>query len=420
MNHCYTASRCWLGATWLFQRPSLPEMKLYKSPDLSAERASASASQAGDGPHHFPSRVWINLDALAANVRWIRARIGADVALMAVVKANAYGHGAPAVARTALANGADMLAVANLAEAIEIRAAGIAAPLLVLGALPPDAIAVAMDLDIGISIYDYAVARQILDASRGLPGRLKAHIKVDSGMGRLGVSPQEAKKLCRRLQSERQIELEGIYTHFAKADEDPIYTEEQLTRFERTVAGLASAGFRFKYVHAANSAALLTCRRSLFNVARPGIILYGLNPAPELEAAGLRPVMAWTTQVLQIKMLPPDSPVGYGDSYRTKGVEMIAVLPVGYADGLRRTPYTWREVLVRGRRAPLVGRVNMEKITINVTDIPDVAIGDSVALLGAQGDDEIGAEEIAEWIGSNSYEVLTSIAPRVPRSYIFD
>ena len=130
--------------------------------------------------------------------------------------------------------------------------------------------------------------------------------------------------------------------------------------------------------------------------------------------------MAWTTQVLQIKMLPPDSPVGYGDSYRTKGVEMIAVLPVGYADGLRRTPFTWREVLVRGRRAPLVGRVNMEKITINVTDIPDVAIGDSVALLGAQGDDEIGAEEIAGWIGSNNYEVLTSIAPRVPRSYIFD
>ncbi len=396
-------------------------MKLYETSDLIAERAPASASRPGDGPHHFPSCVRVNLDALAANVRWIRARIGADVEMMAVVKANAYGHGAPAVARTALANGASMLAVANLAEAIEIRAAGISAPLLVLGAAAPDAIGRAMELNIGISIYDYAVARQILAASRHLPGRLKAHIKVDSGMGRLGVSPQEASKLCRRLRTERHIELEGIFTHFAKADEDPIYTDEQLTRFERTVAGLATAGFRFKYVHAANSAALITCQRSLFNVARPGLILYGLNPAPDLDAAfGIRPVMAWTTQVLQIKMLPPDSPVGYGDSYRTKGVEMIAVLPVGYADGLRRTPYTWREVLVRGRRAPLVGRVNMEKITINVTDIPDVAIGDSVALLGAQGDDEIGADEIAKWIGSNNYEVLTSIAPRVPRSYILE
>ena len=366
--------------------------------------------------------MWINLDALAANVRWVRARIGADVALMAVVKANAYGHGAPTVARTALANGADMLAVANLAEAIEIRTAGIAAPLLVLGAAMPDAIGRAMDLDISISIYDYAVARQILAASRELPGRLKAHIKVDSGMGRLGVSPQEASKLCRRLRAERRIKLEGIFTHFAKADEDPIYTDEQLARFERTVAGLASAGLRFKYVHAANSAAVLSCRRSLFNVARPGlIILYGLNPAPELAAAtGIRPVMAWTTQVLQIKLLPPDSPVGYGDSYRTKGVETIAVLPVGYADGLRRTPYTWREVLVRGQRAPLVGRVNMEKITVNVTDIADVAIGDEVVLMGAQGQDEIGADEIAEWIGSNNYEVLTSVAPRVPRSYILE
>ena len=269
-------------------------MKLYQTPDLIAERAPASIDNSGGGQDHFPSRVLINLNALAANVRWAKARIGADVALMAVVKANAYGHGAAAVARTALANGASMLAVANLAEAIDIRSAGITAPLLVLGAAPPAAIARAMELDIGISIYDYAVARQILAVSRGLPGRLKAHIKIDSGMGRLGVSPQEASKLCRRLRKERQIELEGIFTHFAKADEDASYTEEQLTRFERTFAGLAAEGIRFRYAHAANSAALLTCRRSLFNVARPGLLLYGLNPAPDLDAAPeIRPVMAW-------------------------------------------------------------------------------------------------------------------------------
>lgn len=385
---------------------------------LITERLPSRADEVSDGCDLYPSRVLINLDALAANVRWIRALIGANVALMAVVKANAYGHGAPAVARTALNNGASMLAVANMAEAIEIRAACIESPLLVLGTAPLGAIGRAMELDISLSVYDCAVAGQIRSATGDTPGRLKVHVKVDSGMGRLGVSPQEAIALCRQLQDDGGIELEGIFTHFARADDDPDFTAEQLARFEYVVSKLQSSGVRFKYVHAANSAALLTCRNSYFNVVRPGVVLYGLKPSPDLDvSAGFQTVMAWTTQVAQFKTMPCDSPVGYGDNYRTKGVETIAVLPVGYADGLRRTPYTWREVLVRGMRAPIVGRVNMEKVTINVSHIPDVAIGDEVVLLGAQSEDEISADEIADWIGSNNYEVVTSIAPRVPRSY---
>ena len=197
------------------------------------------------------------------------------------------------------------------------------------------------------------------------------------------------------------------------------YMREQLKTFERAQSQLRSAGIRFKYMHAANSAALLNGCDSTFNVIRPGVLLYGLEPMPQSGfAQQIRPVMAWTTQIAQLKTLPPDSPVGYGNAYRTRGCETIAVAPVGYADGLRRTPFTWREVLIHGRRAPLVGRVSMEKITINVSHIPTAAVGDEVVLMGRQGDDCISADEIATWIRSNNYEVVTSIAPRVPRTYI--
>lgn len=361
----------------------------------------------------------VDLDAIAANVRQIRRLIGNDVFLMAVVKANAYGHGAPAVARMALESGADMLAAANLAEAIEIRDSGIDAPLLVLGAVPVGALSRAIALDISLTVFDFEVARRYLSAMRAMSGRLKVHAKVDSGMGRMGLMPHEASQICRMLHVDSGVKLEGIYTHFAKADEDAHYTAKQLASFAEVVEELQASDIRFHYVHAANSAAVLTCGSSYFNVVRPGVILYGLNPAPELRVpAGFRRAITWTTVVAQIKTLPPHSPVGYGDAYRTRGVETVAVLPVGYADGLRRSPCTWREVLVRGRRAPLIGRVNMEKVTINVSHIPDVCVGDEVVLLGRQGADEISADEIAEWIGSNNYEVVTAIAPRVPRSYL--
>ena len=366
----------------------------------------------------YSSCVEIDLAALASNVRWIKARVGGRVALMAVIKANAYGHGAPAVARTALQNGANLLAVANLAEAIELREAGIDAPILVLSYMPVGAIRDAIEYHVGISVYDSALAEQCISAASRANEKLKVHIKVDTGMGRLGVSPHAAHTVCRQLRDAVGIRLEGIYTHFATADEDPLYMREQLTTFNRVLAQLCTGGVQFDYIHAANSAAVLNCRDSYFNVVRPGILLYGLEPMPQGESANyLQPVMSWKTQVAQVKSLPPDSPVGYGNAYRTRGAETIAILPVGYADGLRRSPDTWREVLIHGQRAPLVGRVSMEKITVNVSHIPDVKIGDEVVLLGQQGEENISADEIAGWIGSNNYEVVTSIAPRMPRSF---
>ena len=364
-----------------------------------------------------PSRVDIDLEALASNLRVIKAKVGANTGIMAVVKANAYGHGAVAVSRTALRNGADCLAVANMAEAIQLRRAGISAPILLLSYLPVDAVVVALQFDISVSLFDQQQAARFETVARGAGGVLKTHIKVDSGMGRLGIMPDNAAALATSLRSCEAIQVDGIYTHFSVADEDPRYTAQQRATFEYAVATMREAGCAFRYVHAANSAATVRPVAGGFNLIRPGLLLYGLKPCESATSIeGLQPVMSWKTVIAQVKTLPPNSPVGYGNSYRTRGEEKIAVLPVGYADGLRRSPQPWREVLVHGRRAPLVGRVSMEKTTINVSHIPDVIAGDEVVLLGKQGDDEISADEVAAWLGAINYEVLTSVLPRVPRT----
>ena len=361
----------------------------------------------------MPSRVEIDAQALAGNVRLLKAHIGGQVALMAVVKANAYGHGAVAVSRTALANGADWLAVANMAEALELRAADITAPILILNGISAFAVEQAIQQDIRVSLFDLEQARQIQKAARH--GKLKVHIKVDSGMGRLGALAGDALDLLRRLHSMDRLEIEGIYTHFARADEDPAHTARQLTVFKAALTSMQANGFRFKCIHAANSAALIASPDSCFNLVRPGLLLYGLQPTGQMRLAGLRPVMSWKTTIAQVKTLPAGASVGYGGDYRTRRQETIAVLPVGYADGLRCSPQTWREVLIRGKRAPLIGRVSMEKTTINVSHIPNARAGDEVVLMGRQGDEEISADEIADWLDTVHYEIVTSIAPRAPR-----
>ena len=366
-----------------------------------------------------PSRVEINLDAVASNTRLIKASVGGDVSIMAVVKANAYGHGAPAVARVALQSGCDQLAVANLSEALELRECGITAPILILSYVPPEAIPKAIELNVSLTVFDISFAQHCMSAARRAGAALKVHLKIDTGMGRLGVLPQSAVTVCATLWDTAGIKLEGIYTHFATADDDSLFMKQQLDAFNRIISRIREARIQVEHIHAANSAAVLNCPGSHFNLVRPGLMLYGLEPMPDSGIAEfLRPAMSWKTEVAQVKTLPPGSRVGYGDAYRTRGEETIAVVPVGYADGLRRTPFSWREVLIRGRRAPLAGRVSMEKIMLNVSHIPGVTAGDEVVLLGQQGDDCISAEEIAGWIRSNNYEVVTSIAPRVPRRYI--
>lgn len=361
---------------------------------------------------------WVEIDkrALAKNTRLIKEHIGQNVTLMAVVKADGYGHGAVASAITALANGAEALGVASLNEAIELRDAGIDAPILVMSYTPVYAVRQAIRSNITLTLYDLDLAHAYNQAAREIGSKLRVHIKIDTGMGRLGVMARDAVQFFRRLSNMHHLELEGIYTHFSMADEDAKITAQQLKAFKGVVNPVRASGFNFKYIHAANTAAVLTNKDTFFNMVRVGIGLYGLSPSDVVPIPPeFQPVMSWKTVVAQVKTLPPNHWIGYGQVYATKTEERVAVLPIGYAYGFRRTPHNWGEVLIHGQIAPIVGRVAMEKTVINVSHIPNVAIGDEVVLLGKQGDAQITAEAIAERLHTNNYEVVCSIMARIPR-----
>ncbi|MBC7870005.1 MAG: alanine racemase, partial [Chitinophagaceae bacterium] len=367
-----------------------------------------------------PTRpTWVEVDtaALAANVRALKALIGRDVALMAVVKADAYGHGAVVTSQTALLNGATYLGVSSLAEALELRDAGIEAPILAMNYTPVYLARQAIQQNITLTLYDLDMARAYDRAAREIAGRLKVHLKVDTGMGRLGVMPKDAVAFFRHITALKSLEVEGIFTHFSSADEDPEYTSQQLKTFRDIIRPLqATTGWRFKFSHAANSAAMLAHPESHFNMVRLGLAMYGLQPSETVRLPdGFKPALTWKTVVAQLKTLPPEHPIGYGRMYETRDEERIAVLPIGFGDGFRRAPEDWGQVLIRGRRVPIIGRVSMEKTVVNVDSIPDISVGDEVVLLGRQGNEHITAEEIAARIGTNNYEVLCSILPRIPR-----
>lgn len=367
-------------------------------------------------PHYRPTWIEIDKAALASNVRHLKKIAGDQVTLMVAVKANAYGHGAVTASRVALANGAEYLAVANMDEALDLRQHEISAPILVLSYVPPEGVREAILQKITLSLYDVSLARVYQRIAGELQQTLTVHLKFDTGMGRLGILPHEIPDLMTVLAQCPSLQVEGIYTHFSTADEDPIYTTVQSANFEAVVQRLKMANMDFRYIHAANSAATLSSASYHFNMVRCGIATYGLNPSDQVRVpAQLRQVMQWKTVIAQVKTLPAGHAVGYGNTYRTASDERIAVLPIGYGDGFRRAPASWREVLVRGQRAPVIGRVSMEKTTINVSHIPDVAIGDEVVLMGVQNGQTITAEDIAQQLGTSNYEVVCSALPRVPR-----
>jgi alanine racemase len=363
-----------------------------------------------------PTWVEIDTDAIAHNTRHLKQMVGARVALMAVVKADGYGHGAVTVARTALANGASQIAVANLEEATILREAGIRAPILVLSYVEPAAVAHAIAHDCTLTIYDAGLAAACDAAARAVGKRLRVHLKLDTGMGRLGLLPDDGRALLQSVRDLSALDVEGVYTHFSAADEDAAYTAEQVRLFRSVIDPLRAAGLMFRYVHAANSAGTLASADNHFDLVRVGLALYGMSPSETVPVpADFRPALTWKSVVASVKTLPPGHVVGYGNTYVTQGEERIAVIPIGYADGLRRAPAHYGEVLVRGQRVPIVGRVSMEKTMINVSHIPAVQVGAEVVLLGAQGSERITAEDIARRLGTINYEVVCSILPRVPR-----
>jgi alanine racemase len=363
-----------------------------------------------------PSWVEVDREALANNVRVLKNLAGDNVTLMATVKADAYGHGAVTVSRVALRNGAEYLAVASVSEALQLRNAGIDAPILVLSYTPVHSVRDAIRNQITITVYDLNMVRAYHSVARELRQNLRVHVKIDTGMGRLGVMPEDAVNLFRHMVHMQYIEIEGAYTHFSAADEDYDYTLDQVRLFKETIMPIRAAGIKLKYMHAANSAGAMLGEDFHFNMVRTGILLYGGLTSTLVEPLQqLQPIMTWKTVIAQVKTLPAGHAVGYGNTYTTRKDEKVAVIPIGYADGFRRVP-NWGVVLVHGQRAPIIGRVSMEKTIISVDGIDGVSIGDEVVLLGRQGSAEITAEEIAVRLGTINYEIFTNILPRVPRN----
>ncbi len=364
-----------------------------------------------------PTWAEVDLEAVAYNVRWIKDVVGPEVGVLAVLKADAYGHGTLAVARTALNNGATFCGVASVDEAVRLRDGGVDAPILVLGYTPAWLAREALLHDVSLTLYDSDVARVLSRAAVDLHRTARVHVKVDTGMGRLGLLPDQVVPFVEKVRDLPGLDLDGIFAHFSVADDEDLeYTRWQLGHFQEVLERLAEIGVNFRIVHCADSAAILRLPEARFNMVRLGLAMYGLRPSPHISLpAGFRPALAWKTTIAQVKTLPPGSYVGYGNAYCTEKEETIAVIPVGYADSFRRAPTCWRAVLVRGQRAPIVGQVCMDQTMINVSYIPNVRVGDEVVLIGRQGEDEITAEEVAHWLGTINYEVISEILAQMPR-----
>lgn len=364
-----------------------------------------------------PTWLEVDLEAVGNNVRQIQRVVGPAVEILAVLKADAYGHGARKVARTALNNGASWCGVASVNEGMALREAGLDAPLLVLGYTPAWLAKEALLHDLTLTLYDPDVARIYSQAATELRRTARVHIKVDTGMGRLGLLPAQVVPFVEEIRDLPGLEMEGLFTHFSVADaEDLGYTRWQLDLFSDMLQQLKDRGISFRWVHCANSSAALRLPESRFDLVRVGLAMYGLHPSAHVALpTGCRPALSWKTSIAQVKTLPPGSYVSYGNTYQTSEEEAIAVIPVGYADGFRRAPTRWQTVLVRGQRVPIVGTVCMDQTMIRVDRLREVRVGDEVVLIGQQGDDEITAEEVAGWLGTINYEVVSEILARVPR-----
>lgn len=364
-----------------------------------------------------PTWVEIDLEAIGQNVRQIVQLVGPGVKVMAVLKADGYGHGAVKVAHTLLNNGASWLGVACAGEAIALRQAGVDCPILILGFTPAWQARQVVLHNIVVTVFSKEVAEALSRAALDLGRQASAHVKVDTGMGRLGLLPPDVLSFMRDLYALPALRVDGIFTHMAAADEADLgYTLQQLAQFDAVLDELRAAELLPAHIHAANSACLLRLPASHYNMVRPGIALYGLNPSAQVPCpSSFRPAFAFKCQVAQVKELPTGSFISYGRTFCTDRPSRIAVIPVGYADGFRRAPAHWGSVLVRGQRAPIVGRVCMDQTMIDVTDIPSVRQGDEVVLIGAQGRERITVDEVAESLGTINYEVVSQILARVPR-----
>lgn len=359
----------------------------------------------------------ISLSAISSNLNQVKLKIGKRK-ILAVVKALAYGHGAIPVAKRLIAGGVDMLGVATVEEGIELRDAGISHPIVVLLGINPYEIPALLDYNMTPVLYSLSISKALSGASKNKGKVTNVHIKIDTGMGRLGIIAEESIDIIKEIAGLKGLRLEGLMTHFSDADlVDKDYARFQLKRFNDVIKGLKKIGIKFPLCHAANSAAILTFPPSFFNMVRPGIMLYGYLPSAEINSPDLRPALTLKSRILAIKRVSAGTPISYGRTFVTARKSTIAVLPIGYADGYSRMLSNRGEVLIKGKRSPVVGRVCMDMTMVDVTGIHGVREGDEVILIGKQGKYSISADEIAKKIGTIPYEVLCSISSRVPRVY---
>lgn len=367
-----------------------------------------------------PTVAEIDLGALEHNYRRIKTRIPKGAGILGVVKADAYGHGAVEVSRTLEKLGVAYLGVALADEGIELREKGLSAPILVLGGLFPGESEKVLRFHLTPVVFKMENLEELSRVAVRRRQKVRVHVKVDTGMNRLGVPLDGWYDFLAGLKRFSRIEVEGILSHFAMVDEDGgTYSSRQWKAFEEALSLAKGMGIAYQYAHMANSGNLAAFPSYCADLVRPGIMLYGCSPSRFQDASlGLKPVMTWKTRIHLLKSVPPGARISYGGTFTTEKESRIAVLPVGYADGYRWGLSNRGEVLVGGKRAPVIGRVCMDYTLVDVTKVPEVRMGEEVVLIGKQGRDRIRAEEVAEKLGTISYEVLCGVGKRVPRVYL--
>lgn len=359
----------------------------------------------------------IDLKAIAHNIREIKRCIRGGAKFCAVVKADAYGHGAVAVARLAVEQGADYLAVAVLSEAVQLRKAGFTTPILLLGATQYEEADAVVGYQVTQAVFTREAAEALSAAAQRQGKTAKVHLAVDTGMGRIGVRPEAAGEMAAQIAALPGIELEGMFSHFALSDaRDKTYAYEQFARFQQAIAGIEARGIQIPIKHIANSAAIFEMSDTHLDMVRAGVILYGLWPSDEVaHVVDLHPAMRVCARITYVKEVHPGETVSYGRTFTAAREMRLATLPIGYADGYTRLYAGKASVELQGRRAPIVGRICMDQCMADVTDIPAAAAGDPVTIFGSS---TLPADEAAGWLGTINYEVVCMIAPRVPRVYI--
>ncbi len=377
-------------------------------------------------PSHYvlpflrPTWAEIDLAAFRNNFKEIKRKLTKGASLLPVVKADGYGHGMEEIARASLSCGAKLLGVVSIEEGILLRERGIRAPILILGSVYPlSNFTHILKYNLTPAICSREASRELSKIARRKKKRVKVHIKIDTGMGRIGVSAENAVDLVKKVIRLPGIIVEGIFTHLAAADSDYEFTMEQIGKFQSVIDELKRDNINIKYKHAANSTAVLRYSNAHFNLARPGISLYGLLPFAGAEKEiDLKPVMQLKTKIVFVKKVRKGTSISYGRTWKAERDSVIGTLPIGYADGYNRLLSNRGEVLIQGKRIPVVGRVCMDMCMVDVTSLPNVKVGEEVVLIGSQGKERITADEIAELIGTIGYEVVCGISRRVPRIYL--